>query len=611
MKQKINLLTKAKEKLNKMNEKKLNLKQSQKPKHIGYFNAVKFKITDETLINYLNHIHDIFLQERDLIDRANIQPNCFTKDELSHRFRGHFTKKLAELIDKNYLDWELNNKAKYFRMFSLHLRQDFKSLDYKQKIANILTKYNFDISNKDNNDRIREELKELDLYPTKQELKNICRCYKNKNKRESESESNTNTNTDEDLKLHLHSIPLDFTLGQDKQTIIQPDLKQPVFHINFNGNWIWLNLTEKINSPALKYFKNKIDSEKFVRFAKPKFIFNYDEKCWFVIITIESEIKVDVKKELEHNLLVAGVDIGQVKPYSCVVMSHILPKNLSEYSKDSKETVTSEEAAALEKFSESVSKNTVSLLRSSEITCKNETRDVNNKLNRVKSHLSDIYRKLNVYSGIIANNKNYQFTQQILEKRELLIIQKRGLRRKRKELQKRKSYLAVRDLLKQLNFYNVKQVNIERLNWVEHTGGSWDFSQQQEILERKAIEFGINVTKVYAANTSKENPFSPIDSKQKKILGVINPKTRLVRFKKKQRQRSYEIDRDILGAINVGLRMKVKMKCEAESEAKSKAESEGETKTKNESKSEAVNLKMRLDFNENKKILNKILIKTY
>ena len=600
MKQKINLLTKAKAKLNKMNEEKLkqNSKQSQKTKRIGYFNAVKFKITDETLINHLNHIHDIFLQERDLIDQANIQPNCFTKDELLHRFRGHFTKKLAELIDKNYLDWELNNKAKYFRMFSLHLRQDFKSLDYKQKITNVLAKYNFDISNKENNDKIREELKELDLYPTKQEINNICRCYKNK------SESNTNTNTDEDLKLHLHSIPLDFTLGQDKQTIIQPDLKQPVFHINFNGNWIWLNFTEKLNRPALKYFKNKIDSDKFVRFAKPKFVFNYDENCWFVIITIESEVKVEIKEELENDWLVyrlAGVDIGQVKPYSCVVMSHMLPKNLT------KEVVALEEAAALEKFSEAISKNTVSLLRSCEITCKNETRDVNNKLNRVKSHLSDIYRKLNVYSGIIANNKNSQFTQQILEKRELLIIQKRGLRRKRKELQKRKSYLAVRDLLKQLNFYNVKQVNIERLNWVEHTGGSWDFSQQQEILERKAIEFGINVTKVYAANTSKENPFSPIDSKQKKILGVINSKTRLVRFKKKQRHRSYEIDRDILGAINIGLRVKLKMKCEA----KSKAESESETKIKDESKSEAVNLKMRLDFNENKKILNKILIKNY
>ena len=597
MRQKINLLTKAKTKakLNKMFEEKLrlNLKQSQKTKHIGYFNAVKFKITDETLINHLNHIHDIFLQERDLIDQANIQPNCFTKDELSHRFRGHFTKKLAELIDKNYLDWELNNKAKYFRMFSLHLRQDFKSLDYKQKITNVLAKYNFDISNKENNDKIREELKELDLYPTKQEINNICRRHNNKLNLQI-----NNNDEDVNLKLHLHSIPLDFTLGQDKQTIIQPDLKQPVFHINFNGNWIWLNFTEKLNRPALKYFKNKIDSDKFVRFAKPKFVFNYDENCWFVIITIESEVKVEIKEELENDWLVyrlAGVDIGQVKPYSCVVMSHMLPKNLT------KEVVALEEAAALEKFSEAISKNTVSLLRSCEITCKNETRDVNNKLNRVKSHLSDVYRKLNVYSGIIANNKNSQFTQQILEKRELLIIQKRGLRRKRKELQKRKSYLAVRDLLKQLNFYNVKQVNIERLNWVEHTGGSWDFSQQQEILERKAIEFGINVTKVYAANTSKENPFSPIDSKQKKILGVINSKTRLVRFKKKRRQRSYEIDRDILGAINIGLRVKLKLKMKIKCES----EAESETKTKD------VNLKMRLDFNENKKILKKILIKAY
>jgi hypothetical protein len=58
------LLTKAK--LNKMNEEKLkqNSKQSQKTKHIGYFNAVKFKITDETLINHLNYIHDIFFARK-------------------------------------------------------------------------------------------------------------------------------------------------------------------------------------------------------------------------------------------------------------------------------------------------------------------------------------------------------------------------------------------------------------------------------------------------------------------------------------------------------------------------------------------------------------------
>lgn len=82
--------------------------------------VVKFKITDVKLIGYLNDIHEIFLNAYELIQQQNIQPSCFTKEELSHEFRGHFTKKLAELINKDYLSWDLNNKAKYFRMFSLH-----------------------------------------------------------------------------------------------------------------------------------------------------------------------------------------------------------------------------------------------------------------------------------------------------------------------------------------------------------------------------------------------------------------------------------------------------------------------------------------------------------
>ena len=125
-----------------------------------YHNAVKFKITDATLIGYLNYIHELFLNEYELINQQNIQPSCFTKKELSHEFRGHFTKKLAELINKDYLRWDLNNKARYFRMFSLHLRQDFKSLDYKQKITQVLEKYDFNIQNaktkKKNSRRIGE-----------------------------------------------------------------------------------------------------------------------------------------------------------------------------------------------------------------------------------------------------------------------------------------------------------------------------------------------------------------------------------------------------------------------------------------------------------------------
>ena len=516
-----------------------------------YHNAVKFKITDVKLIGYLNDIYEIFLNEYELINQQNIQPSCFTKEELSHEFRGHFTKKLAELINKDYLKWNLNNKAKYFRMFSLHLRQDFKSLDYKQKITQVLEKYDFNIQNAKIKKKIQDELIKLNLYPTKQELMNICRCYansnankrsQNQNHHERSEEHSSEANKTSEAKV----IPLDFTLGQDKQTILQPNEKEPVFHINFNGNWVWLNFTDKINK--LPYFKNKIDKENFIRFTKPKFVFNHEQNCWFIILTIESKV---IFSEFDKSTgarsvtqtTVAGVDIGQVKPYSAVLMNMTLnEQNVVESAK----------------------------LASKEIVCSKETKRINEKLGEVKYHLSNIYRKLDVYENIIKNNKNPEFTQQILKKQELLIKEKRCLRRKRKELQKRKSYLAARDLIRQLNFFKVKKVNIERLNWVENTGGSWDFSQQQDILEQKAIEFGIRVTKVYAANTSKENPFT-----KKRSLGKPNPKTRMVQFSGKK----YQIDRDILGAINIALRNKINNKYN----------------------------KIQLDYNENKKILSGIM----
>lgn len=454
--------------------------------------------------------------------------------------------KLAELINKDYLKWNLNNKAKYFRMFSLHLRQDFKSLDYRQKITQVLEKYDFNIQNAKTKKKIQDELAKLNLYPTKQELMNICRCYANSNankhSQRSEEHERANEHTQhKDLDSHK-VIPLDFTLGQDKQTIVQPNEKEPVFHINFNGNWVWLNFTDKINK--LPYFKNKIDKENFIRFTKPKFVFNHEQNCWFIILTIESKV---IFSESESQgatgsipkITVAGVDIGQVKPYSAVLID-----------------VTQNEKNVVESAK----------LVSRELVCSKETKRINEKLGEVKYHLSNIYRKLDVYAGIIKNNKNPEFTQQILKKQEVLIKEKRCLRRKRKELQKRKSYLAVRDLMKQLNFFKVKKVNIERLNWVEHTGGSWDFSQQQDILQQKAIEFGIKVTKVFAANTSKENPFT-----KKRSLGKSDPKTRMVQFSGKK----YQIDRDILGAINVALRNKTDNKYN----------------------------KIVLNFNENKKIL--------
>ena len=470
-----------------------------------YYNAVKVKLTDENQIYWLNYIREIFLSEYELLKtNSSIQLNSFTKHELSHCFRGHFVKKLAELTNKNYGKWELNNRFRYFKMFSMHLRQDFNSLNYKQRIVDILGKYNFDL--KKSSKEIREELTEIKLYPTKQELMNIIRSKNNNNSLS--LLQNYYQNDDSSTSTCTKNIPLDFTLGQDKQTILHPDEKQPVFHINLNGNWIWFDFRDNIK---FQYIQNKINSDKFVRFCKPKFIIDED-KTWYCVLAIESENKENTGKDsLDYCL--AGVDIGQVKPYSAVILNR-------------NET------------------NLKASLVSKELTASKETILINSKLGRLKEHLSSIYNKINVYK----NNKNQEFTNHIVQKLEERNREKLCLRRKRKELQKRKSYLVARDLIKQLNFFNVKTVNLERLNWVEHTGGSWDFSQQQEILEQKAIEHCIKVTKVYAANTSKENPFTSI---KKGLIGKVNKK-RHVKFEKKK----YKFDRDILGAINIALRDK-------------------------------------------------------
>ena len=347
---------------------------------------------------------------------------------------------------------------------------------------------------------------EANLYPTKQEIMNIIRSKNNNNSLSLLQNYYQNDNSDDGC---TKNIPLDFTLGQDKQTILHPDEKQPVFHINLNGNWIWFDFREKIK---FQYIQDRINSDKFVRFCKPKFIIDED-KNWYCILAIESENKANTKK----NSLVSGVDIGRVKPYSAVILNR-------------DET------------------NLKASLVSKELTASKETKLINSKLGRLKEHLSIIYNKINVYKNIIKNNKNQEFTNQIVKKLKERNKEKDCLRRKRKELQKRKSYLVARDLMRQLKFFNVKKLNIERLNWVEHTGGSWDFSQQQDILEQKAIENGITITKVYAANTSKENPFTSI---KKGLIGKVNTK-RQVKFERKK----YKFDRDILGAINIALRDK-------------------------------------------------------
>lgn len=477
------------------------------------FRAINLKVEDAEIINELEHIHNIFLQEYNEIIQNNIQLSDFTEDEYAHETRGKFEQKLGLLLNKNYLNWNLENKSRYFRMFALHLRQDFKSLKYKQDISALLAQYEFKFNNEQKTE-LRNQLRELNLYPTQQEIKNICR-----------------SGIVTQIPVERHSIPLDFNLGQDKQTIIQLDKNKPKYELRLNGIWFKLDLTQQIP----EYIKNK----NITKYCKPKFVKNEDGN-WFVIIAVKIK---RIKTKLDDSLI-CGVDIGVKNAYNAIVLQENKNFNepcdsLEQQGKDSHESNELQDSNELQEQSSNELK-----IKTLPFTCSKETKEINEQLCKVKNNLTNVCKRLTVYANIIKNNYSPAFTEQIKIKHEILSTEKKRLLNKRKELNKRKSYLAARDLIKQLLFYQVKTVHLESLNWVDNTGGGWDFSQQQDIFTNKCEEYGIKVVKVNAARTSSQNPFSPVKKYGEKLFN------RNVRFKNKK----YQIDRDVLASINIALR---------------------------------------------------------
>lgn len=474
------------------------------------FRAINLKIEHAEIINELEHIHNIFLQEYNAIIQNNIQLSDFTEEEYAHETRGKFEQKLGLLLNKNYLNWNLENKSRYFRMFALHLRQDFKSLKYKQDISALLAQYEFKFNNEQKTE-LRNQLRELNLYPTQQEIKNICR-----------------SGIVTQIPVERHSIPLDFNLGQDKQTVIQLDKNKPKYELKLNGTWFKLDLTKQIP----EYINNK----NITKYCKPKFVKNKDGN-WLVIIAVKIK---RIKTKLDENLI-CGVDIGVKNPYNAIVLQE--NKILSEPC-DSLELQEQDSNEPQGSQGGSNELNSELKIKTLPFTCSKETKEINEQLCRVKNNLTNVYKRLTVYANIIKNNYSPAFTEQIKIKHEILSTEKKRLLNKRKELNKRKSYLAARDLIKQLIFYQVKTVHLESLNWVNNTGGGWDFSQQQDIFTNKCEEYGIKVVKINAARTSSQNPFSPVKKYGEKLFN------RNVRFKNKK----YQIDRDVLASINIALR---------------------------------------------------------
>lgn len=499
--------------------------------------AYKFEISEHRypeLISNLNELFVILQQESQaIIQNPLIQLESFSKIEYENKFRGKFCQKLSQLTHKNYLTFDYPQKSRLFKLISEALRKNFKSLLYKRKIATILDNYDWDIETEENKEKIREALRELNLFPSWVEIKNLCRA-KIIPQKENFSFVNLAGNRDQGLL-----IPIDYS-ACDPQIITQQDGLLPHYDIVFKQG---IYHFEAI-LPA--FIKAKLAQGDIEKFCKPKFQILEGKWCCVIAYVLKQKKK---PRSSRQNVSVLGIDLGKVKNYSGTVVEGIEDKSLFE-----KEGLYASIIKNKNKHQDLLSsKESYHLLR---------------KMKKIKGNLDAVYRKIGLYDqlieGITHNQKSILFEEKFIRikedrstlesKRKRLLKEKQLLSKKLSQIKKHKAYCVARDIVRQIMLYQVDAVALEKLNWVENKGGKWDFSQQQEIIERKVLEKTTSqVIKVNPAYSSYSNPYLKDYLMDKKIEKGI-AKDRMIKFK------TFEIDRDFLASINLANRGLEKIK---------------------------------------------------
>lgn len=501
--------------------------------------AYKFEIRESqypALISNLNELFVILQQESQaIIQNPLIQLESFSEIEYENKFKGHFYKKLSQLTYKNYLNFDYPKKSRLFKFISEALRKNFKSLLYKRKIATILDSYDWDIETEENKEKIREVLRELNLFPSWMEIKNLCRA-KTIPQKEHFSFIDLAGNREQGLL-----IPIDYS-ACDSNIITQSSPLLPHYDIVFKHG------AYHFEAILPTFIKAKLAQGEIEKFCKPKF--QIIEGKWCCVISYVLKQKQKKKhNNSQQGVTVLGIDLGKIKNYSGTVVEGIEDKSLLE-----KEGLYTSVIRNKNKHQDLLSsKESYHLLR---------------KIKKIKGNLDAVYRKIGLYDqlieGINHNQKAILFEEKFVRikedrltlesKRKRLLKEKQLLSKKISQIKKHKAYCVARDIVRQIMLYQVDAVALEKLNWVENKGGKWDFSQQQEIIERKVLEKTTSqVIKVSPAYSSYSNPYLKDYLMDKKIEKGI-AKGRMIKFK------DFEIDRDFLASINIANRGLEKIK---------------------------------------------------
>ena len=165
------------------------------------------------------------------------------------------------------------------------------------------------------------------------------------------------------------------------------------------------------------------------------------------------------------------------------------------------------------------------------------------RLSSANEKLKLIYKEKRALSDKINRTKPYE----VYSKRhEVRLTELSRIKEKIKRIKTHIAKNTANEIIQVAKLENCKEIHIENLSWLKSQGGKWNHSRIQKNIEEIGRREGILVTKVNAAHSSSEHPITKEKGKEVNRNIVFSD--------------NLEIDRDVLGAINLAARNKGKKK---------------------------------------------------
>lgn len=165
------------------------------------------------------------------------------------------------------------------------------------------------------------------------------------------------------------------------------------------------------------------------------------------------------------------------------------------------------------------------------------------RLEKLNQKLKSLYKEKTFLFERIERIKRYNSNLLKLETR------KTELSRVSNKIMQLKSHIArltAKEVVQVAKMENCKEIHIENLSWLSSQAGKWNHSEIHKFIEEAGVREGLKVIKVNAAYSSVEHPITNERGKKD---------NRTVTFSDGK-----QIDRDVLGAINLAVRNKGKKK---------------------------------------------------